>query len=138
MSIIGLLKLLYDKFIPKKKLVRMVNKFCGLFDNFTDFVSIVYGRRESLSETDKKQYQKFQRKLSTLFSYFSSALFEYLRNYYQQEPNWVRSVYENIEDSFCSPTIEEHFKKNRSKPPDGYYENTKRFIRGLMGFLRKR
>jgi len=137
--IIGLFfifKYLYDRLISDKRIQLKAKKFWSVFNDFINFISHVYDRRQSPSEDDKKKYIFYYRKLRKLFSDISYPLLKYLEEKYKGEKqHWARGVCGNIEECFSSPNLEEHFRRKPLRPPTDYVQ-FEHLIEEFIGYLK--
>lgn len=131
-----LLKYLYDRLISNKKILWTAKKFYRIFGEFIDFVSNVYDRRQNLSKEDEEQYLSYYERLRALFSDISSPLLEYLEEKHKgKSQDYARVIWDNITLFFSSPNLEEHFRRNPSKPPSDYI-GVKHLIEEFIGDLK--
>jgi len=129
-------KYLYNRFISWKRILRIAKEFDRLFDNFMNFISDVYDRRENPSKDDKKQYSSYYRKLRSLFSDISSPLRKYLEEKHKDRPQgYPHAIWDNIKGCFSSPNLEEHFKRKPLRPPTDYIQ-FKHLIEEFIGYLK--
>ena len=120
---------LYNKFIsPKRKLkaiIEKAEKFKSEYYEFIKFISDVYPRRQGLLERDKEQYLSYHNKLWELYLDISHPLLEYLIEINRgQTQRYCRMILDNIEKTFNSSNLEEHFRKNPLDLSTGYYVQT--------------
>lgn len=129
-------KYLYNRFVSSKRILRIAKKFDRLFDNFMNFISGVYDKRENPSEDDKKQHLFYYRRLRALFSDISSPLRKYLEEKHKDRlPSYPHAIWDNIKGCFSSPNLEEHFRRKPLKPPTDYIQ-FKHLIEEFIGYLK--
>lgn len=129
-----ILKYLYDRFVSDKRILIKAKKFLRLFDQFIDFISNVYDRRQEPSEDEKKQYSYYSRRLRALFSDIAYSLLEYLGEIHKDKKQaHVRMIWYHVKGCFNSSSLEQHFEIKPSRPPSGYRKD---IIEEFIGYLK--
>lgn len=131
---------LYNKFISAKIKLRPILKnaeeFNREYENFMNFASGVYERRDDPSGDDEREYLYYHNKLHTLFLDIQFYLLKFLEEEYVSGKGraLAYNILGSIEECFMSPSLKEHFHKKQSRPNRISYE--KHIIEHFVSYLR--